>query len=85
MEFGIRMLGALVATYVLSRILLYLFGARSRRGVGMILAAHLICFVGIATVVGLIRAEGKFDIMAAAPYVLPQFFWLVLDIARKRR
>jgi hypothetical protein len=85
MEFGIRMLGALVVTYVLSRVLLAAFGAQSKRGVGTIMGAHLVCFVAIAIVVGFLRAAWNFEFMAAAPYVLPQIFWLAIDIARKRR
>ena len=85
MEFGIRMLGALVVTYVLSRILLVVLGAKSKRSLAPVLGAHLLCFAVIAIVMGFIRGEWVgFDILAAEVYVLPQIFWLVLDILRRR-
>lgn len=85
MELAIRMLGALVVTYVLSRILLLVLGAQSGRGIGKVIIAHLLCFGAIATTVGLLRTAYSFEVMAAVPYVLPQIFWLALDIIRKRR
>lgn len=85
MEFGIRMLGALVVTYVLSRILLLVLGAKSKRSLVPVIGAHLICFAVIAILMGLIRGEwSSFDAWAVEPYVLPQIFWLALDIARRR-
>lgn len=85
MEFGIRMLGALVVTYVLSRLLLLALGAKSKRGLAPVLGAHLLCFVVIAIVMGFIRGEWvSFDWTAAQPYILPQILWLALDIARRR-
>jgi hypothetical protein len=85
MEFGTRMLGALVVTYVLSRLLLLVLGVKSKRGLASVLGAHLLCFAVIAAVMGFIRGEWvSFDWTAAEPYILPQIVWLALDIARRR-
>jgi hypothetical protein len=85
MEFGIRMLGALVVTYVLSRILLVVLGAKSNRSLVPVIGAHLLSFAIIAIVMGLIRGEwAGFDQFASEPYILPQIAWLTLDILRRR-
>ena len=84
MEFAIRLLGALVVTYAVSRLALKLFRGE-RPGVPVLIGVHLGCFVLIAFVLGLMRAYvNSFEWSAAQIYILPQLAWLALDIARRR-
>jgi hypothetical protein len=85
MEFVIRMMGALVVTYVLSRVFIKLLGATQRRGSLYLVGANVLSFAVIALIVGLLRAYwSPFAPMAALPYVLPQILWLALDVARQK-
>lgn len=84
MEFAIRLLGACVVTYAVSRVALMLFRG-ARPSVPVLIGVHLACFVLIAFVLGLVRAYvTSFEWSAAQLYILPQLAWLALDIARRR-
>lgn len=84
MEFAIRLLGALVVTYAVSRVAQMLFRGE-RPSVPALIGIHLGCFVLIALVLGLMRAYvNSFEWSAAQIYVAPQLVWLALDIARRR-
>ena len=86
MDFAIRMMGALVVTYVLSRGFIKLLGATERRSPVYLVGAHVLSFVVVALIVGLLRAYwSPFEITAVLPYVLPQILWFVLDLARNKR
>jgi len=85
MEFAIRMMGALVVTYVLSRGFIKFLDASARRNPWYMVSAHVLSFAAIALFVGLLRAYwGPFAPMAVLPYVLPQILWLALDTARSK-
>jgi hypothetical protein len=86
MEFAIRLLGAFVVTYLFSRLLFRLFGARSRTSLLPIIGVHLLSLAILAVVVAWIRAYwGTFAWEAAVPYIAPQLLWLLIDAARLRR
>jgi len=86
MEFAIRMLGALVVTYVLSRAAIKLLGATERRSAVYLVGAHALSFAVAALIVGFLRAYwSPFEPAAALPYVLPQILWFALDLARNKR
>jgi hypothetical protein len=85
MEFVIRLLGALVITYALSRGLIRLFGSRAKQEPLPLIGIHLLSFAILAVAVGLIRAYwSSFNWSAAAFYAAPQFVWLLIDVARLR-
>ncbi|MCW3848495.1 hypothetical protein OF829_14735 [Sphingomonas sp. LB-2] len=86
MELVLRSLGALVVTYVMSRIVLGLLKGRVRFSAAVLVAIHLFCFGAVAFVLGLMRAYLTwFEWNAAAVYAVPQAAWLLLDLARLRR
>jgi hypothetical protein len=86
MDFAIRMLGALVVTYVLSRAAIKLLGATNRRSLAYLVGAHVLSFAAVALAVGFLRAYwSPFDATAVLPYVLPQVLWFAVDLARHKR
>jgi hypothetical protein len=86
MELALRLLGALVVTYVISRLALRLIKGRVRFSAIVLIGTHLACFAVIAFVLGLMRAFVTwFEWNAAAIYIGPQIAWLLLDYVRLKR
>lgn len=86
MSLAIQYLGALIATYFASRVMLALLQGWRVRPWLRISTAHLIAWLGIAVCVGYLKAYiGNFSFSAGLLYVLPQLFWLVIDIFRRTR
>ena len=85
MELVIRMLGAMVVTFVSSRVLFGIFGSRSKQWALSVIGVHLLSLSILIVFVGLLRAYfTSFNLEAAIPYVIPQIVWLVLDLIRLR-
>lgn len=86
MELALRLLGALVVTYGLSRLALMLLKGRVRMSAPVLIGVHFFCFALVALVLGLMRAYlTNFEWSAANIYIGPQLVWLLLDLARLRR
>ena len=75
-------LGALIATFLLSRLFLWLL--RGRVGEELRIAlAHLASIAVIFVAVGFTRNDGGgFDATAVVPYLIPQTIWVVVDVVR---
>jgi hypothetical protein len=86
MELVLRSLGALVVTYVMSRLALRAIKGRVKLSAPVLIGVHLVCYGLIALVLGLTRAYlTAFEWSGAAIYAAPQAAWLLLDLARLRR
>jgi len=82
MPYALRLLGALVVTYFLSRLTLR-FSSALGNGAVRILVAHAVSFAIIALTVGFMRAYFvQFEWRAAVIYIAPQLAWLILDLVR---
>ena len=86
MSLATQIFGALVATYFLSRLTLWLLQSWDTRSWLRIGAAHTLSWCGIAIVIGYIKAyAGPFSFTAALVYLGPQIAWATLDIIRRTR
>jgi hypothetical protein len=81
------LIGALVPTFLLSRLLLWLTRGWSEGGVRRLLVCHAASLLVAAFLGGIGMADGGAfaGIEAAARYALPQAFWLAVDLWRLRR
>lgn len=78
--------GAWVATYFASRATLWLLQSWNARDWLRIGTSHALCWLGIAIVVGYLKAySGPFSFSAGLIYLAPQLFWTVLDMIRRTR
>lgn len=82
MSLTLRLIGALLATFILSR--LTLFGARSvATGAVRVVLAHAISFGLLAVFVGLLKAYWvPFLWDAGLIYLVPQLVWMGYDLIR---
>ncbi len=79
------LLGALILTYFVSRGALTLFSLVIRTNpILKIAAAHLLSWVIIALLLGLLRSNAYYPFMidAGLIYVLPQALWFLFDMLR---
>ena len=75
--------GALIATYFLSRLFLHLMRGRIPAGMASVVLAHLLSFVLLAVFVGLLKSYyTPFAYDASVVFIVPQLIWLVIDFAR---
>jgi hypothetical protein len=79
------MLGALLITFLVSRCALLLLRFRHKGGGVRLFAAHLISFIVVTVIGGVGMADGGAfaGAKAATLYVLPQIFWLIVDLIRQ--
>ena len=86
MDFVVRLLGAAVVTYFVSRATLALSATAIRSGLSRVIVAHVASMTAIALFVGLLRAYwGTFEWQAVIPYVGPQLLWFMIDYFRSVR
>lgn len=80
---GWEVVGGLIVTYAVSRLLLHALRGRVS-GMALLLAVHLGSWLLIALALGLIRSNfyEPFLLSAGLHYVLPQIFWLCVDRLR---
>ena len=82
----IQFFGAWVATYFVSRLTLWLLKSWNTRDWLRIGTANSLSWLGIAIVVGYLKAySGPFSFSAGLIYVAPQLFWTVIDMIRRTR
>lgn len=80
--------GALILTYFLSRgTLAILVMAIRSNAVWRIAAAHILSWLAIALLLGLLRSNAYYPFMADAGliYILPQALWFLFDVARIKK
>lgn len=77
-------LGALLITFLLSRVALWLMRSWQSGGAARLALAHLLSFIICTLIGGFGLADGgAFEgAKAAAIYGLPQTIWLVIDLLR---
>ena len=72
--------GAMIATYFLSRLLLRIVPLA---GPGRLVAAHLVSLAALALLIGLVKAYyTSFAIGETIVFIGPQLIWLVIDVVR---
>lgn len=75
-------LGALIATFLLSRLTRWPLRGRITDGLRIVIA-HFASIAIIFVAVGVTRSAGAgFDSMAVVPYLIPQTIWVVVDVIR---
>jgi hypothetical protein len=81
------LIGALLPTFLLSRLLLWLTRGWSSGGIQRLLTCHAGSLLIAAFIGGMGMADGGAfaGIEAATLYAIPQAFWLAIDFWRLRR
>ena len=81
-----HLFGAWVAAYFVSRLTLWLLRSWNTQSWLRIGTAHALSWLGIAIVVGYLKAySGPFSFGAGLIYLAPQLFWAVTDMTRRTR
>ncbi len=78
----VKMIGGLAPTFLLSRIFVWLF--RARRPVTFVLV-HIVSWLVAAAIAGWGASDGgpyRWD--AGFTYIVPQLFWLLVDLYRSK-
>jgi hypothetical protein len=83
MDFFIRLLGAVVITYFVSRGTLFAL-KRLRGNASYVVTAHTASWVLIELAVGLAKSNiyTPFAVSAGLIYLGPQLVWMIVDLAR---
>lgn len=77
-------LGALVPTFLVSRLLLWL--SKRWSGIGRLVLVHLVSAAAACVISALGHADGgSLDWSYSALYIIAQLIWFVVDLFRERR